>query len=115
MELPELDPWLLSVCDVATVLRIGRSKAYQMLANGELPGVVRLGRAVRVSAKILWDWIDQQAAASGESHAAVLLADHPTVIGVEDGRRSPDRLRGGHGGPGGYTGERDDDLSSSSA
>jgi predicted RNase H-like nuclease len=77
-------------------MRIGRSKAYQMLANGELPGAIRLGRAVRVSAKVLRDWIDQQAAGSGESHTAVLLADRPTVIDDKHGRRSPDRLRGEH-------------------
>ena len=38
------------------MLGIGRTKAYEMIAAGELP-VVRIRRAVRVPRKSLEDWI----------------------------------------------------------
>ena len=45
--------------EVAAALRIGRSKAYAMMASGELP-TVRLGRAVRVPRAALDAWIRAQ-------------------------------------------------------
>ena len=38
----------LTVPEVARLLRINRGVAYSMAASGELPGVVRLGRTLRV-------------------------------------------------------------------
>ena len=49
MEVIQLDLELLRAEEVANALRIGRTKAYEMMAAGELP-VVRLGcvfRAIR--------------------------------------------------------------------
>lgn len=51
MEVIELDVELLRAEDVARMLRIGRTKAYEMMAAGELP-VVRLGRCVRVPRRL---------------------------------------------------------------
>jgi excisionase family DNA binding protein len=51
--------WLLDVGEVALVLGIGRTKAYQMMARAELP-VVRIGRLVRVPRAGLADWIEQR-------------------------------------------------------
>ncbi len=47
---------LLSVAQVARLLCCGRTKAYELVASGELP-VVRIGRSVRVPAVALEAWI----------------------------------------------------------
>lgn len=56
MNVIELDLELLRAEEVAKALRIGRTKAYEMMAAGELP-VVRLGRCVRVPRRRLAEWI----------------------------------------------------------
>lgn len=56
MAVIELKRELLRVEEAAKVLGIGRTKAYEMIAAGELP-VVRIRRAVRVPRKSLEDWI----------------------------------------------------------
>lgn len=45
----EQHEWL-KVPEVAEVLRIARSRAYELVADGEIPAV-RIGRSVRVSRK----------------------------------------------------------------
>jgi len=52
-------PWLLDGREVARLLGIGRTKAFQLMATGELP-VVRIGRCVRVSRVALQAWVDEQ-------------------------------------------------------
>lgn len=47
----------LRVEEVAEMLRLGRSKTYDLVARGELPGV-RFGRSVRVPAEALRRWIE---------------------------------------------------------
>jgi excisionase family DNA binding protein len=42
------EPRFLSVPEVAKLLRINRGRAYSMAANGSLPGVIKLGRTIRV-------------------------------------------------------------------
>jgi excisionase family DNA binding protein len=42
------EPRFLRVPEVARLLRINRGRAYSMAANGTLPGVIRLGRSIRV-------------------------------------------------------------------
>ena len=51
---------LLRPTEVAEALGICRSKAYQLLATGALPGVVRLGRCVRISKEELHRWVAEQ-------------------------------------------------------
>ena len=51
---------MLRVDEVADVLRLGRTKVYQMLAGGELPSV-RIGKVLRVSAAALQEWIRRRA------------------------------------------------------
>jgi excisionase family DNA binding protein len=51
---------LLKVEEAGRMLSLGRAKAYQMAQNGEMPGIVRMGRSVRVSAAVLRKWVDQQ-------------------------------------------------------
>jgi excisionase family DNA binding protein len=53
-------PLLLDALEVARLLRIGRTKTYQLIASGELP-VVRIGRCVRVSQSLLYSWVESRA------------------------------------------------------
>jgi len=47
----------LKVPEVAEELRIARSRAYEMVANGTIPAV-KIGRSVRVSRKELEHWLE---------------------------------------------------------
>jgi excisionase family DNA binding protein len=50
---------LLRIGEVAEILRLGRSKTYDLVARGVLPGV-RFGRSVRVPADALKRWLDEE-------------------------------------------------------
>jgi excisionase family DNA binding protein len=52
---------------VADLLGISRAKAYQLIASGELPGIVRIGRSVRVSRASLEAWVNERASGSAMS------------------------------------------------
>jgi excisionase family DNA binding protein len=49
----------LKVPEVAQILRIGRSRAYELVANGTIPAV-KIGRSLRVSRKELERWLEEQ-------------------------------------------------------
>jgi excisionase family DNA binding protein len=49
----------LKVPEVAEVLRIARSRAYELVGEGEIPSV-RIGRSVRVSRRELDRWLEEQ-------------------------------------------------------
>jgi excisionase family DNA binding protein len=49
----------LKVPEIAEELRIARSRAYELVADGTIPAV-RIGRSVRVSRKELERWLEQQ-------------------------------------------------------
>ncbi len=49
----------LKVPEVAKELRIARSRAYEMVANGTIPAV-KIGRSVRVSRRELERWLEEQ-------------------------------------------------------
>jgi len=49
----------LKVPEVAEVLRISRSRAYEMVAEGEIPSV-RIERSVRVNRKEFDRWLEEQ-------------------------------------------------------
>ncbi len=57
---PLSEPLLLDSRAVARLLGIGRTKAFQLMSNGDLP-VVRIGRCVRVSRAAVGEWIDGRA------------------------------------------------------
>ena len=48
MSLDDL-PEVLTVDEAAAYLRIGRTAAYEAVRRGELPGVLKLGRTIRIS------------------------------------------------------------------
>lgn len=54
----EQHEWL-KVPEVAEGLRIARSRAYELVADGEIPAV-RIGRSVRVSRKELDRWLEDR-------------------------------------------------------
>jgi len=54
----------LKVPEVAGVLRIARGRAYELVAEGEIPSV-RIGRSVRVSRRDLERWLDERRQSSG--------------------------------------------------
>ncbi len=47
---------LLTVPEVAPILRVSAARAYELARDGVLP-VVRIGRQVRVDPTVLRDWI----------------------------------------------------------
>ncbi len=49
----------LKVPEVAKVLRIARGRAYELVAEGEIPSV-RIGRSVRVSRRDLGKWLEER-------------------------------------------------------
>ncbi len=49
----------LKVSERAEVLRIARSRAYELVADGEIPAI-KIGRSVRVSRKDLDRWLERQ-------------------------------------------------------
>ena len=54
-----MEKLLLRPAEVAEMLGLGRSKTYQMLANGQLPSV-RIGGSLRVPAQALEDWVQNK-------------------------------------------------------
>jgi excisionase family DNA binding protein len=54
---------LVRIPVAARMIDVSRAKGYQMAASGELPGVVHVGRSVRVSVQALREWIHQQVGA----------------------------------------------------
>ncbi len=49
----------LKVPEVASLLRVARSRAYELVAEGEIPSV-RIGRSVRVSRRELERWLEDR-------------------------------------------------------
>ena len=52
-------PLLLTIPEAAASLRLSRAKVYQLIDVEGLP-VVRFGRAVRVSARALEQWVERR-------------------------------------------------------
>jgi excisionase family DNA binding protein len=53
------EPLLIDSREVARLLGVGRTKAFQLMARSEVP-VVRIGRCVRVPREALTDWINSR-------------------------------------------------------
>jgi excisionase family DNA binding protein len=49
----------LTLQEMQAMLCIGRTKAWQLVASGEIPAI-RIGRSVRVSRKELEQWLEEQ-------------------------------------------------------
>ncbi len=60
----KLLPRLLTATEVGDILRTTPKATYAMIARGQLPGVVRIGRRVLVREDELLDWLDRSRASS---------------------------------------------------
>lgn len=56
---PEL-PLLLTVPELAELLRTTPTAVYAMVARGQIPGTTRLGRRVLFRSADVLDWLDHQ-------------------------------------------------------
>jgi len=52
-------PPVLTVDEVAFLMRIDRKTAYAAIAEGGIPGVRRLGRCIRISRDVLLRWLEE--------------------------------------------------------
>ncbi len=50
----------LKVPEVAEILRIARGRAYELVACGTIPGVVKIGRSIRVNREELNRWLEDR-------------------------------------------------------
>jgi excisionase family DNA binding protein len=57
-------PLLLTIEEVATLLRTSRKAVYAMAERAQLPGVTRIGRRLLVRRDDLVCWLDERRAAS---------------------------------------------------
>jgi excisionase family DNA binding protein len=60
----EKAPALLRVEELAALLRINRKSAYAAVEDGTIPGVVRIGRVIRVSRDAVLQWTRGQGGVS---------------------------------------------------
>ena len=68
-----MEKLLLRMNEAAEMLAISRTKCYELAEAGQLPGLIRLGKSLRVSLKALEEHIEREAAgASGEGQPAAL-------------------------------------------
>jgi len=58
-------PVLLRDREVAQMLNVSKSKAYLLMVSGEVPGVMRLGRCLRVHRPTLEKWLAERANIGG--------------------------------------------------
>jgi excisionase family DNA binding protein len=52
------DRAVLTIDEAASLLRVNRKTLYQAVKLGKVPGVVRLGRVIRLSRTALVHWMD---------------------------------------------------------
>ena len=50
---------VMTVDEVARLLRVNRKTAYELFRRGEIPGVRRLGRAIRIHRAAVLEWLAQ--------------------------------------------------------
>jgi excisionase family DNA binding protein len=51
---------LLTVDEMAALLRISRTKSYEICRQSDFPGVIRIGRSIRILKSQLMDWLQEQ-------------------------------------------------------
>ena len=66
MRMRDTESLTLTIPEAARLLGIGRTKCFEMARSGELPGVLRFGRAYRVSKPILLRWLGVEPGAEGQ-------------------------------------------------
>lgn len=51
------DPAVYRVEDLVEILQCGRRQVYESIQRGEIPGVIRLGRSIRISRHAVEEWL----------------------------------------------------------
>ena len=51
------DAAVITVQELADLLRIGHRAAYEAVSRGEIPGVIRFGRSIRISRQAIDQWL----------------------------------------------------------
>lgn len=54
---PAHDPEVLTVDEAAALLRVNRKTLYEAIRSGAIPGVRRIGRAIRVHRETMLRWM----------------------------------------------------------
>ncbi len=55
------EPILLRPIEAARLMAVSRSKIYDLIGRGEIPGAVQIGGSVRLHAPTLRAWLDEMA------------------------------------------------------
>ena len=71
---------LVRVEEVAEVLNVTRQRAYELIRRNMVPGVVRLGRQVRVDLEELEEWIKRGGKASPDGEMAPANSPHSSRV-----------------------------------
>jgi excisionase family DNA binding protein len=51
------EPRTMTVDELAALLRVDRKSAYAAIQRDEIPGVIRVGRAIRISREAVVHWL----------------------------------------------------------
>ena len=62
-------PQLLNAMDLCRLLGLGRTKVFSLLASGEIPSIT-IGKARRVRAEALRQWLEEQEQAQARPEVA---------------------------------------------
>ena len=65
----ELPP-VITVDELAELLRVERKTAYAAVTRGDIPGVRRLGRCIRISRDAVIRWLDEGETTKRRGHRA---------------------------------------------
>jgi excisionase family DNA binding protein len=57
-------PLLLTPREAASLLRVTPKAIYAMIERAQLPGVIRMGRRVRIDTRVLLHWLDRKCSPS---------------------------------------------------
>lgn len=75
-----MEPLVLRPDEAAAVLRVSRTKVYEMAAAGILP-CVRLGSSIRIPARALREWVEAQTTHGGTVGSALVANPEPATGG----------------------------------
>jgi excisionase family DNA binding protein len=54
---PSVESPVMTVDELAALLRVNRKSVYEAIARGEIPGIRRIGRTVRASREAVLTWL----------------------------------------------------------